>query len=279
MYAEKSINTQNDENKSETTVLGLEILNTKYNNLLVQYKHAVSNYVDYLNNQQTSSSSKTLTYIKGQTFWGTGQAGNQAAYTNITDVNSCTSLCLKTSNCTGATFNPSNYGKPMCWLRTGDGEPIQSTKPDDYAIILFEKQLLNNIKNINKELINTNNEILYIINNNSNQYENETTKRLQKASLLLENYKKLNQERIKIDNMVKEYENLDEVQNEGSLRANENYYSFLLLLLLAILVILLLYKSYDSVIFDSLLGMNAFTIVAFILLLIFIYYVFLRNIL
>lgn len=268
--------------KSESVILNLEILSTQYNNLLIQYKQAVADYINFLNH--TNISDKTLTNISGQAFWGTGQAGTQAAYTNITNVNQCAALCLKTSKCTGATFNPTNYGKPMCWLRTGDGDTIPS-KPNDYAIIPQAKMMLSNIKNINNKLTSVNNQILDKIKNSNSLYSEQYNERSQKASILLDNYKNLNKERVKIEKMINDYEDLDAEQIQGSLKVNSNYYSFLLLFALSIAILLLLYKfpntssnnSQSNGYFqrggDGVLGQNFYYILLCIILLaIFIYY-------
>lgn len=275
--------------ESESAILNLEILSAKYDNLLMQYKQAVADYINFLSNP---SSGKTLTSIQGQAFWGTGQAGNQSVYNNISNLNSCSALCLKKSNCTGATFNPTSFGKPMCWLRTGDGNPVPS-KPKDYAIIPLATAYLLNIQNINMQLTNVNNQILEKINNSNTLYSDQYEERSQKAAILLANYQKLNAERIKIENMVNEYQDLDQAQLEGNIKINENYYSFLLLFALSILTIIILYKMSTSSTsssssgffnqqggeFGSELGINIYYVIFVIILLAIIiyYYSFIMN--
>ena len=165
--------------ESESVILNLEILSAKYDNLLIKYKQAVVDYISFLNNSNFAN--KKLTTIKGQAFWGTGQAGTQAAYNNINDANGCSALCLKTSNCTGATFNPTTYGKPMCWLRTGIGNPVPS-KPQDNAIIPSATAFLLNIQSINTQLTNINNQILAKINSSNKMYSDQYNERSQKAA-------------------------------------------------------------------------------------------------
>jgi hypothetical protein len=225
--------------ESESVVLNLEILSAKYDNLLIQYKQAVANYINFLNNDNKST--KVFTDISGQAFWGTGQAGTQAAYTDINSVNNCSALCLKTTGCTGATFNPTAYGNPMCWLRTGDGDPIPS-KATDYAIVPQEMQLLSNIKSINIQLTAVNNKILNKMNESNSIYSTQSTERSQKSDDLLKNYIQLNAERMKIENMVNEYQNINQAQIDGSIKVSQNYYSFLLLFALSIIVLIILYK-------------------------------------
>jgi len=219
-------------------ILDLETLNAQYDNLLIQYRQAVANYVSYL---KKTDSKTTFINVKGQAFWGSGQAGKQAAYTDIKDVNSCAALCSKTPNCSGATFNPNKFNTPICQLRKGNGKPVVSS-PDDYAIVPEEREILFNIQYLNGKLKSVNKKILNLINNNIPSYESQITERTEKNNVLLANYEKLNQERIKIDNMVKEYESLDFMQNEGELSAYSYYYYFLFLIVFFILIIILLYK-------------------------------------
>jgi len=271
-----------DYKESESIILNLEILSAKYDTLLIQYKHAVANYIHFLN---TSPDSNKLMNIPGQAFWGTGQAGNDTTYPNISSVNNCAALCLKNPNCTGATYNPTSNGKPMCWLRSGEGNPVPSSKTD-YAIVPQAKQLLLNIQIINTQLTQVNNQILNKIQNSNKLYYNQYNERSLKASLLLENYNKLNKERIKIENMVNEYQELDQEQIDGNIKINSNYYSFLLLFALVIVIVIILTKftvfsgssgSYGSNNYFQSGGelgeINVYYIIfAIILLAIFIYY-------
>ena len=273
--------------ESESAILNLEILSAKYDNLLINYKQAVADYIGFLNT--FNKNNKTLSSIEGQAFWGTGQAGSQAAYNDIVDVNACAALCLKTANCSGATFNSNTNGKPMCWLRTGDGSPVVS-KPKDYAIVPTSTALLLNIQSINTQLSNINNQILEKINNSNSLYSDQYEERAQKAAILLANYQKLNAERIKIENMVNQYQDLDQAQIDARLKINENYYSFILLFALSIFTIILLYKMSGSLTSSSSsgsffnqqggeLGMNVYYIIFIIIILAIViyYYSFIMN--
>lgn len=269
----------NQYSESETNVLNLESLNAKYNNLLIQYKQAVSDYITYLNNY-SEKQKNMFTNIQGQAFWGTGQAGQQSAY-NVSNVNSCSALCSRTSGCTGATFNPTTYSKPMCQLRTGNADPVISSA-SDYAIIPQEKEILFNIQYINNQLTSVNNQILNIINNNRPLYESQIDERSEKNSILIANYEKLTKERNKIRGLIGDYEGLDRAQTDGDLRANQNYYSFLLLLVVAIFIIILLFRftSYTpDADYGGALGGSVFNIILSVLIIIFIYYAFIRNLL
>ena len=197
--------------ESESVVLNLEVLSMKYKNLLLQYKQAITDYISYL----TLNNSKSLSSVTGQAFWGSGPAaGTDPTITNVTSVTDCANLCLQNSSCTGATFNPTAHGQPLCWLRTGEAPSIP-TIPSDYAILPTEKLMLLNIQNI------------------------------QNAQEMLQQYIQLNEEREKIERMVNSFETLDQSQIQGNIKVSENYYSFILLFVIAICVVILLYKFSD----------------------------------
>jgi len=185
--------------------------------------------------------SQPLTSIKGQAFWGTGPIGSQNVYTNITNVNDCQALCSSTANCTGATFNPTDNGRPTCWLRTGEGSPMPSL-PTDYAIVPKAVQLLSVIDQINTQLISVNDVILKDITNGQPIYNVEAISRKNKTQELIQNYENLQKEREKIREQINSYESLDAEQLQGSININQNYYSFLLLMVLVAIIIYLIFR-------------------------------------
>lgn len=186
-----------------------------------------------------------LTSIGGQVFWGTGQAGSQSVYTDVNTVGECQALCSSTNNCTGATFNPTAHGQPMCWLRTGESKPIVGLDTDN-AIIPKGVAMLNIMENINQQLIDINTQILDSVEKGEPVYNNEVISREQKAQELLQNYKSLQSEREKILKKVNEYEGLNQQHDDGNIMINHNYYSFILLFALVIGCIFILYKFSGS---------------------------------
>jgi NADH:ubiquinone oxidoreductase subunit 3 (subunit A) len=199
--------------------------------------------------------SQPLTAVQGQAFWGTGPIGSQNPYTDITNVNDCQALCSSTSNCTGATFNPSSDGQAKCWLRTGDGKPIPSL-PTDYAIVPKAVQLLSTVDQINTQLMAVNELILKDATKEQPIFNGEAYSRKNNTQELIANYENLQKERKKIRDEIKRYETLDAAEVEGNININKNYYSFLLLIVLAGIIIYVLFKvsrvfSSQSNIFSS----------------------------
>jgi hypothetical protein len=238
---------QNNKNQvnSNSFSMDLESLRQKYSNLLIQYKAAVADYVNYLNristtvnsNYDSSASnykinSEQYTSLQGMAFNGSGTAGQSDA----TTLQECEASCANLSNCTGATFV-----SDKCLVRTGDS-PIVPAGNDSYAIIPKSKQLLLNMEDINQQLLDTNKELTKKINIVEPIFDKISQDATTKNQDLINNYKVLNQERENILNLLRQYETLESVDNENLVKINQNYYSFILLSILAIAIIFLLYK-------------------------------------
>jgi hypothetical protein len=178
--------------------------------------------------------------IKGQTFWGSGQASKESVYTDGT-IEQCEAKCAETSNCTGATFNPSSHGKSMCWLRTGEGE-LMPGMDKDFAIVPEAKKYLLIIESINKKLLETNTKIQIFVEQGQPLYNSIKTKAISQNNELTQNYQELVMEREKIEKMLSSYQDLDKRETNGNLKINQKYYTFVLLTIVTICIIILLYK-------------------------------------
>jgi hypothetical protein len=175
-----------------------------------------------------------MTTVNGTTFWGTGQLSQSTLKT----VGECQALCSTTSGCSGATYSQTST---ICSLRKGDGD-IMTGSSADYSIVPKSKSLLKIVQNINNRLTQVNEKIQKMSQPIENQFNLEAEKRSSSNTDLMNQYKNLVGEREKIQQMLNEYQTLDEQQVEGNIHISQNYYSFILLMLLAILVIFLLYK-------------------------------------
>jgi hypothetical protein len=178
--------------------------------------------------------------IKGQTFWGSGEASKGSVYTSGT-VEQCKAKCAENKNCTGATFNPSSNGKSMCWLRTGEGELMPGMNTD-FAIVPEAKKYLLTIESINRKLLETNKKIQQNIAQGQPLYNSIKTKAISQNDELTQNYQQLVMEREKIEKMLSSYQDLDNLEINGNLKINQKYYTFILLSIVAICIIILLYK-------------------------------------
>jgi len=224
--------------KSNSIILNLETLRTTYKNLLIQYQQAVANYVSYLKEDPTSNNimDKYVT-VNGQQFLGSSALSQN----NSATLNDCIASCSANPQCSGATYNPTNYKQPMCFLRKGDGNLVNGLS-SDIAIVSKGKQLLSIVQNINEQLNETNAKIQQLSKQSEPTYNEVNNQKESENETLMKQYAQLTAERVKIDKMLNEYETLDKTQTQGTIVTNKNYYLYVLLCLFAILVVFLLVK-------------------------------------
>ena len=184
-----------------------------------------------------SINSPPLTTMPGKAFWG---SGSQSVTTGGTQ-EQCQALCSSTTNCSGATYNPTAHGQPMCWLRTGEGQVVPALD-SDVAIIPEAQKYLLIIEAINNKLISTNQQIQNVINQSQPVYNSMKTEGQEKNKELIQNYMKLVVERERIAETLKSYEDLDKSEQQGQMRVTQKQYSYILLSIIAIGVIFILYK-------------------------------------
>ena len=231
---------QNTYKESKSIILDLETLTKKYQNLLIEYQQAVVNYIDYIKEEVTDSSSNSnnsFVTIKGSAYWGT--AG--ITQNNSNTLNKCKASCNKTTGCTGAIFNATDYNEPKCWLRSGSST-ITTGKEGDYAIINKAQYLLSVVQTINEKLTTINQKIVSQTSEGQPLYNSQLEDSISQNKILINKYNSLTKDRAKITEMMNEYQTLDQQQIQGDLTINQNYYSYLLLLTLAIIIIFILYK-------------------------------------
>jgi len=207
----------NNDDGTKSIVLNLETLSKEYDVTLKMYTSAQSDYINSL-----SKEGKTILIdIKGQAFWGTNSISG-----NISEsVEDCKALCSNTENCSGATFNSD---KKYCWIRSGNGSSIPAL-PNDYAIIPSSVSYLNNMKNINIKLADINKKILDITKASKPLYNIQDEQRFIKNDELNKNYEDLNNERDRIDILIKKYEQLDNAENISSIDLNRSSLIYIIL--------------------------------------------------
>ena len=173
--------------------------------------------------------------LKGRTFWG---ASGITEDDNMTSIDDCKALCSSNANCSGATFNPD---KKTCWIRSGEGT-VGSGLDTDYAIIPIEKMLLDKLDKLNSQLTTINNQMLDITSNKATpEYKQMTSTSIMGTNEIQQNYKELSKKRQNIDDMLKEFKQLDEEKQEGDVKTDQKYYYYLLLIVCGILIAVFLF--------------------------------------
>lgn len=221
--------------KKDTDVLGLEVLKKQYDTVLIQYNQAQTDYINYLKSHLAEDEKNTKNYkeIKGKTFWGTSAISEQSS----NSIEECKSLCSSDNKCTGATYNPD---KSYCWIRTGDGT-ISDGMENDYAIIPEEISHIKIINGLSNKLTTINDKMLNKIRNEKPIYEEQIQQRKEQIKTLSNNYNKLIEERNTIKSKLRNYEDLNQAQNQGetNIYKHRSIYIFSVICL-AIIVVLFL---------------------------------------
>lgn len=181
-----------------------------------------------------------LDSIKSQAFWGTGASSSD--YNSGKTLQECSARCASTPNCSGATFNLNDHGRPVCFLRSGEGRPIPALF-EDYAIIPKRKKLLQIVESINNDLTTINRKIQKKIDRFYSIYGNQIELRFSKNYSLIDNYKLLDGERTKINKVVADYQTLEKKENDLGLYATSNYYYYFIFFVIVFVGIITLYMS------------------------------------
>ena len=220
---------QQNADSNSSVIINLENLQKKYSNLLLSYNSSVTDYVNYLSQQSTTPE---FVSIQGQSYNGTGSAGQS----NATNLQDCIASCSGLPTCTGATFVSNK-----CLIRIGDS-PLVSSTNDSYAIIPKSQQLLLAMENINTQLLSVNEQLLKEISQAKPLYYKTNKKVKFENEKLKQSYENLIEERTNITQLLKQYDTLDSVQNQTEIQITQNYYFYILLIIIVIVIIFLLGK-------------------------------------
>lgn len=209
----------------------MEMLSNEFNNLLTQYQETYQQFINVISSN--TDSSNNLTTIEKSAFVGESNINT----IQNSSLDNCISSCSSNSSCSGATFNNQLN---TCTISNGVGNIVNSS--NETAIVQAAIYYTNQLQNLNTQLTSINNQMASISNNNMNKYSANTQDINNKAQILNNNYQVLQEERIELDNMIKQYETLNSAIQNGNINATTNYYNYLLLIVVAIFLIFLLFK-------------------------------------
>lgn len=221
-------------NNNNSIILKISLLETEYNNTLIQYQQAYQNYTADLTKYQTNKTFNNI--LNGRTFWGT--AGINQFSTN--DINVCKASCSKTLNCSGATFNSTSN---TCWLRSGDGDVFPG-KNTDNAIIPDIIQSSNILKKLNDKLVDINTQIITLIESSKEDYTTQINTRNNLDTQLKQNYDDLIKETNRVNRLIRETQNIDELNNNSQIIINHYYLIYTVIAIIMIVCILIVVYTY-----------------------------------
>lgn len=207
------------------TISQINTLTNQFNILISQYQDAYKNLLNIINSNDNS-----FTYVPNSAYVG---ANNLNTIQN-SSLNDCSTSCSSTKSCSGATFNESQN---TCTLSSGSGKIINSS--NDIAIVKQALSYSYQLQNINNQLININNSIMELTNQNMNKYNETKKESSSKAEILHKNYNTLEQERIQIEELIRQYETLRSAQENSEVNITSNYYKYIVYFLIVLVLIMI----------------------------------------
>ena len=98
------------------------------------------------------------------------------------------------------------------------------------------------LQDINSQLININKQIMTTTQDNYNQFT-QTKEQIQaREQTIVTNYQTLTQERIEIEQMIRQYETINAAYEDGTINTTSNYYNYIVLLFIVMFLMVLLLK-------------------------------------
>jgi hypothetical protein len=210
----------------------LEITSNKFNSLITQYQET---YQDFLNT--INSNNNNFKTVIDSAYIGE----NNVNTINDSSIDNCLSSCKSNEKCSGATFDDKLNS---CTLTTGVGNIVNSENKT--AIVREALYYSNRLKELNTELLSLNNSLIENTSVNMNEYLKTENTNNQKADILKQNYKTLENERIEIEEIIKQYQTLNAAYENGNIIATSNYYYYMFYLLIAIVLVFLFLKINTS---------------------------------
>jgi len=241
MSSYKSIDEmQNDKIKS--VLIKVEALQQEYEVTLQQYQEAMNNFITTLQTEpktETDTETGAFTALKGRSWWGvTGLKEG-----TVSTQEECENMCLNSSECSGATFNPV---KRYCWARSGESL-ITVGRDDDYALITQQKAAMSVMKYLNQRLLDLNQEITNELQNINPEVEQQYNNKHMKHQQLTSSYNTLIVQKIALDKELQEYYSIEEEENNQTIFVNKENFSYRFWVLITCLILLLMiYHFFNS---------------------------------
>ena len=207
----------------------IQTLSNQFNSLLTEYQ---STYAEFMNTLKSNDTS--LTTVENSAFAGSGTI-NTSLVSSISD---CTTACSSNTSCTGATFTTNSNNN--CTLSSGTGNIVNAT--NSTAIVQKGLYYSYQLQNLNQQLMDINQQINTAVNQSNTEYQNNLGQINESGQALQQNYLVLTGDRDRINIMVREFETLNEAQQNSDINVTMNYYNYIVLLFVAIFLVCLLLR-------------------------------------
>jgi hypothetical protein len=231
---------QND--KTEETLIKIEVLQKEYEVTLQQYQEALQNYISSLENTHSITNSNSnnqdesqFTSLKGRTWWGT-QGLKEGTVSNESE---CISMCASDDKCSGATFNPV---KRYCWTRSGDSS-ITTGLDTDNALVKKQTLAISVMKVFNDKLLNLNKEIADTLLKIKPQIKEQMEEKNRKQEELNKSYQQLLEQKTEIEKQKQEYNSINKYNQNQLLFTDQENISNRFWVLITFLVLLFTFNK------------------------------------
>jgi len=220
----------------------MDLLSNKFNRLLNEYKNTYEEYINYIKSEDNS-----LKQIENTSFI----SNNKIGVIENSSLNECSASCSKNNNCLGATFISQQN---LCNLNSGnDGSLVNS--PNNTAFVKKGLYYSHKLKKINDELTIINTNMMQLTNSKFGDFQEKQNTNAKHGEILKNNYIVLQEERLKIEKMAKQYETLNSAYEYGNINTNSNYYNYIIYLIIAVFLFFTLLKiSSSNVVTNNQLG-------------------------
>lgn len=210
----------------------LQNLNDQFNSILSEYQNTYQEYIKIINSD--SNDSNDLMIVKDFMYNGGSSISEKS---KIVYGNRCLELCQDTELCTGA-----NYDKrrKKCSLISGDGNLIELK--GNKAIVQKGVYYSYKLQQLNNELMQLNKQISTNVSTSSSVYQQNQQQQMTHKQAIEQNYQVLEAEREHINEMVSQYQTLQEATSDGEINVTMYYYNYIILAFIVFLLVLLLIK-------------------------------------
>ena len=207
----------------------LQNLNDQFNSILSEYQNTYQEYIKTIN-----SDSNDLMVVKDFMYNGGSSISEES---KIVYGNRCLEICQNTQLCTGA-----NYDKhrKKCSLISGDGNLIELK--GNKAIVPKGVYYSYKLQKLNDELMQLNKQISTNVSASSSVYQQNQQQQMSQKQAIDQNYQVLEEEREHINDMISQYQTLQEATNDGEINVTMYYYNYIILAFIVFLLVLLLVK-------------------------------------
>ena len=219
----------------QASLITSQTLQKEYEVILQQYQEAGKNYINSLQNSDTT----TYSALPGRTWWGSSGLTEGTVETQ----EECENMCINADKCTGATFNPV---KRYCWARSGEGSVSVGIEAD-YALIPKQKATLIIMKGLNDKLLSINEQITKELKNINPEVQKQSQEKNIQTQNLNVSYHRLLEQKLVMEKQLQDYYSIEEENQNQSLYVNQQNVSMRFWVLITCLILLVtLNKLYGA---------------------------------